>query len=214
MRLRLKGDGDEFPAGETTFASEVTGARRRPDAIVILAFDETKSIVPELAAPGSDMSKTYFADGNTADYSEDFQPGTLEGAQGTIPGADPRQTSRTACRLVRVGPGEALKDFSYAAESYDATILAALAAIKGGDTDGDHPEELRGGLGRHRRREVHHLHRLRRPARRRQGDPLHRSVRHRPDRRRERPVLGVRRHLHLRRRQQQHAHQHGRGRES
>ena len=37
------------------------------------------------------MSKTYFSDGNTADYSEDFPKGTLEGAQGTIPGADPRE---------------------------------------------------------------------------------------------------------------------------
>jgi branched-chain amino acid transport system substrate-binding protein len=31
--------------------------------------------------------------------------------------------------------GKPLKDFSYAAESYDATILAALAAVKGGGTD-------------------------------------------------------------------------------
>ncbi len=38
------------------------------------------------------MSKTYFTDGNTADYSADFEKGTLEGAQGTIPGADPDQT--------------------------------------------------------------------------------------------------------------------------
>ena len=26
---------------------------------------------------GWDMSKTYFSDGNTADYSKDFEPGTL-----------------------------------------------------------------------------------------------------------------------------------------
>ena len=45
--------------------------------------------MPELAAQGWDMSKTYFTDGNTSDYSADFEPGTLEGAQGTMPGADP-----------------------------------------------------------------------------------------------------------------------------
>ena len=87
-----KGDGDEFPAGQTTFSAEVQAVTAaKPDAIVVLAFDETKSIVPELAASGFDMSKTYYSDGNTADYTKDFEPGTLEGAQGTIPGADPDQ---------------------------------------------------------------------------------------------------------------------------
>ena len=91
-----KGDGDEFPAGQTTFSSEVSGAlAANPDAIVILAFDETKQIVPELASQGWDMSKTYFSDGNTADYSKDFEAGTLEGAQGTIPVPTPSRGSRT-----------------------------------------------------------------------------------------------------------------------
>ena len=44
--------------------------------------------------------------------------------------------------------GEDLKDFSYGAESYDATILAALAAAKGGANDSrDGAEELRRRLG-------------------------------------------------------------------
>ena len=85
-----KGDGDEFPAGQTTFSAEVSGVlASKPDAIVVLAFDETKSIVPELKSQGWDMSKVYLTDGNTSDYSKDFAKGTLEGAQGTIPGADP-----------------------------------------------------------------------------------------------------------------------------
>ena len=84
-----KDEGDEFPAGQTTFSTEVGAAlASNPDAIVILAFDETKAIVPELKGQGWDMTKTYYSDGNTADYSKDFAKGTLEGAQGTIPGAD------------------------------------------------------------------------------------------------------------------------------
>ena len=132
-----KGDGDEFPAGQTTFSSEVSGAlAANPDAIVILAFDETKQIVPELASQGWDMSKTYFSDGNTADYSKDFEAGTLEGAQGTIPGADPEQGFKDRLSgWSESAQGEALKDYAYGAESYDATILAALAAVKGGGTD-------------------------------------------------------------------------------
>jgi branched-chain amino acid transport system substrate-binding protein len=132
-----KGDGDEFPAGQTTFSAEVQAVTAaKPDAIVVLAFDETKSIVPELAASGFDMSKTYYSDGNTADYTKDFEPGTLEGAQGTIPGADPDQGFKD--RLVswfKETQGDDLKDFAYGAESYDATILAALAAAKGGAND-------------------------------------------------------------------------------
>ena len=82
------------------------------------------------------MSKTYFSDGNTADYSKDFQKGTLEGAQGTIPGADPDQTFKDRLSgWAEVGEGKPLTDYAYGAESYDATILAALAAVKGGATD-------------------------------------------------------------------------------
>lgn len=127
-----KGSGQEFPPGQTTFSSEVTGAlATKPDALVILAFDETKSIIPELVAQGWDMSKTYLSDGNTSDYAKDFQAGTLNGAQGTIPGANPVGVFRE--RLVtwyKEAEGAELKDFAYASESYDATVLAALAALK------------------------------------------------------------------------------------
>ncbi|GAA2117650.1 ABC transporter substrate-binding protein [Nocardioides bigeumensis] len=131
-----KGDSNEFPAGQTTFSSEVTAAlASNPDAIVVIAFDETKAIVPELAAQGWDMSKTYYTDGNLNDYSEDFEPGTLEGAQGTLPGADPDQAFKDRVSgWSEFAEGEPLTGYSYAAESYDAVILAALAAIKGGDT--------------------------------------------------------------------------------
>jgi neutral amino acid transport system substrate-binding protein len=132
-----QGDGNEFPAGQTTFSTEIGAAlASNPDAIVILAFDETKAIVPELKGQGWDMTKTYYSDGNTADYSKDFPKGTLEGAQGTIPGADASQEFKDRTSgWYESAEGSALSDFAYAAESYDATILAALAAIKGGATD-------------------------------------------------------------------------------
>jgi neutral amino acid transport system substrate-binding protein len=134
-----KGDGDEFPPGQTTFSSEVSAVlASKPDAIVVLAFDETKSIIPELKSQGWDMAKTYLTDGNTADYSEDFAKGTMTGAQGTIPGADPDAAFKDRLSgWAEVGEGKPLSDFSYGAESYDATILAALAAVKGGATDSE-----------------------------------------------------------------------------
>ncbi len=132
-----QGQGDEFPAGQTTFSAEVQAVTAaKPDAIVIIAFDETKSIVPELAASGWDMSKTYFVDGNLSDYGADFEPGTLEGAQGTLPGQDPDQGFKDMLvGWYKSAQGEDVKDFSYGAESYDATILSALAAVKGGSND-------------------------------------------------------------------------------
>jgi neutral amino acid transport system substrate-binding protein len=132
-----KGKGQEFPPGQTTFSSEVTAAlASKPDAIVIIAFDETKAIVPELVSQGWDMTKTYYTDGNMADYSKVFDKGTLKGAQGTIPGANAADSfKKQASDWYKATNGSALSDYTYAAESYDATILAALAAAKGGATD-------------------------------------------------------------------------------
>ncbi len=132
-----KGDGNEFPAGQTTFSSDVSAAlKSNPDAIVILAFDETKAIVPELAAQGWDMAKTYYSDGNTADYSKDFEKGTLEGAKGTVPGADAAQDFKDRLNgWSQSAQNTKLTTFTYGAESYDATVLAALAALKGGAND-------------------------------------------------------------------------------
>ncbi|WP_267424585.1 MULTISPECIES: ABC transporter substrate-binding protein [unclassified Curtobacterium] len=132
-----KGKGQEFPPGQTTFSSEVTAAlATKPDAIVVLAFDETKSIIPELKSQNADMAKIYMSDGNTADYSKDFDPGTLEGAQGTIPGASPKDDlKQRLAEYYKKSSGKDLADYSYAAESYDATTLAALAAVKGKGTD-------------------------------------------------------------------------------
>lgn len=132
-----KGAGQEFPPAQTSFSAEVTGAlAANPDAIVVLAFDETKAIIPELQAQQWDMANIYMSDGNTSSYGDEFDPGTLEGAKGTIPGADASDDFKG--RLTdwyQAAEGQDLSDFSYAAESYDAVILAALAAAKGGATD-------------------------------------------------------------------------------
>jgi branched-chain amino acid transport system substrate-binding protein len=126
-------EGQEFDPAASSFATDVTALMATsPDAVVVLAFEQTKQIIPELVAAGVDPATIYMVDGNTADYSADFDPGTLEGAQGTIPGAFPSDDFQA--RLKEVDP--ALTDYAYGPESYDATILAALAAVKGGATDG------------------------------------------------------------------------------
>ncbi len=128
--------GQEFDPKASSFDSDITALlATNPDAVVVLAFEQTKQIIPGLVAGGVDPKNIYLVDGNTADYSADFQPGTLEGAQGTIPpGAFPSDDFQA--RLKEVDPN--LKDFAYGPpESYDATILVALAAEKGKATDGE-----------------------------------------------------------------------------
>ncbi len=79
----------------------------------------------ESSAPESTGTQLYFVDGNTANYDKDFEPGTLEGVKATYPGSELNDDFKS--RLLTVD--KSLKDFTYGAESYDATIAAALAAV-------------------------------------------------------------------------------------
>ena len=117
--------------------AEVAGSGA--DAIVLVAFEETTSIIPQLvqAGVGPQDLPTYFVDGNTASYAADastpLPDGILEGTKGTIPGAETAADFKD--RLLEVNPD--LTDYSYSAESYDATIVSALAAIEAGSDAGE-----------------------------------------------------------------------------
>ena len=80
----------------------------------------------------SEGAQLYFVDGNTADYSADFDAGTLEGVRATYPGAELGDDFRK--RMLEVDPN--LKDFTYGPESYDATIVVALAAVAADNDSG------------------------------------------------------------------------------
>lgn len=126
--------GDEFQTDAANFESIVQDVlATNPDGILVIAFDQTKAIIPALVGAGFPSDKLYLTDGNTADYSADFEAGTMTGAKGTIPGANPSDDFKALLDEVH---GEALDSYAYGAESYDAAILVALAAVKGGDTDG------------------------------------------------------------------------------
>ncbi len=105
-----------------------------PEALVLIGFEETKKIIPELISQGigPDQVKLYLVDGNLADYSADFKQGTLQGTKGTLPGA--KTGADFQQQLLKLN--SKLKDFSYAPESYDATVLTALAAQAAGNDSG------------------------------------------------------------------------------
>ena len=106
-----------------------------PDAVILIGFDETKTIIPQAASRnfGPQDVPYFFVDGNLANYSEDFDEGTLAGTKGTLPGAESTDEFRERLQEA-YGP---LTEFAYSGESYDATILLALAAIAAGDDSGE-----------------------------------------------------------------------------
>jgi len=125
-----------YNADATQFTAEVNEVKAsNPDAIVLIAFNETTKIIPRLIAAGVGPQDvpTYFVDGNCADYSADFDPGTLTDVKCTFPGAE--LTNDFKNRLLGVNPD--LKDFTYGPESYDATILSALAATAANSDNGE-----------------------------------------------------------------------------
>lgn len=141
-----KGDGNEFPTEQTSFASEITAVKDSgAEAIVVVTYDQLKQIVPEAVNQGLDISTFYLVDGNTNGYGPtddnpegDFPEGTLEGAQGSIPGAQANDDFAAQLREIYTAEyGGELSSFTYAPEAYDLVMLVALAAEKAGATDAD-----------------------------------------------------------------------------
>ncbi|WP_111720633.1 ABC transporter substrate-binding protein [Homoserinimonas sp. OAct 916] len=122
-----------FNEGDTTFDAQIsTVMAAKPDAIAVITFEQAKVIIPALVAAGAPNDSMYLVDGNLADFSADFEPGTLEGSKGTQPG--PALSADFHDKLMAIDP--TLKNFNYAAESYDAVVLLALAALAAQDTSG------------------------------------------------------------------------------
>ncbi|HUR08126.1 MAG TPA: ABC transporter substrate-binding protein [Nonomuraea sp.] len=106
-----------------------------PKAVVLIGFEEGAKVIAELVKQGltSDKVKWYMVDGNMSNSNYVRMPkGTLNGVKGTIPGAAAPEDFRK--RLLAVDPK--LTNYTYAAESYDAAILIALAAEAAKDDSG------------------------------------------------------------------------------
>jgi len=143
-----------FNTGDTTFDAQISSVlAQNPDAIQLVSEDEASTIIPALKDAGFDMSKLYLADGNTVQYGDKFAPGTLTGAKGILPG--PVVTEDFQQRLkdlwADVNNGAELTNFGFAAESYDAVVLIALAALSADSTEADaiasKLKEVSGGSG-------------------------------------------------------------------
>ena len=144
---------ESYNAGDTTFDAQISSVlAQNPDAIAMITFEEIKTILPAVDAAGFDTGNLYFVDGNIADYSDDFDPGMLEGSKGTQPGPDLGDDFRNQLNEVWTEAGnDELENWNYAAESYDAVVLAALAALAANSVDGPDMatkmQEVSGGSG-------------------------------------------------------------------
>jgi branched-chain amino acid transport system substrate-binding protein len=125
-----------YNADAENFTAEVNKvAASKPDAIVLVAFEETTKIIPQFVSKGIGPKdvQLYFVDGNMADYSKTLKQVDLTGVKGTFPApAEPDPGFND--KLKSVNPK--LTDFTYGPQSYDAVMLIALAAEAAKDDDG------------------------------------------------------------------------------
>lgn len=120
-----------FKAGEAQKAA-ATAAGASPDAVVLIARGGAQGAIAELHNAGLSGKQLILADGAFRQYGSDLASRALDGARGIVPGVFP--SAHLQGELVAVDKN--LKDMTFAAETYDAVNLAALAAAAADDDAG------------------------------------------------------------------------------
>ncbi|MBG0740401.1 ABC transporter substrate-binding protein [Paeniglutamicibacter antarcticus] len=123
-------DAQANPGAEGDAVREVQNARF--DAVIVVARGGGQLLLAKLANAGIPGSKLVLSDGATGDYGTGLASAALKGAKGVLPGIFP--TADFQKQLLAHTPG--LKDMTFAAETYDAVMLAALAATAADDDAG------------------------------------------------------------------------------
>jgi ABC-type branched-subunit amino acid transport system substrate-binding protein len=121
----------------------------KPDAVILIGFDESAKIIQALAAQkvGPQDISLYLVDGNVGNaLGAKLPAGLLKGVEGSQPGAE--ATGDFKGNLLKVDPS--LIDYNYSGESYDAVITSAIAAEVAKSDAGDKialalPDVTKGG---------------------------------------------------------------------
>lgn len=107
-----------------------------PDAVILATGTplaaQNQAVIAALADRGIEGERLWLTAQNLADYSATVEAGLLEGANGVLEGA--AVSEELATRLRQSDP--ALISFRFAPETYDAVVLAALAAVLADDDGG------------------------------------------------------------------------------
>jgi len=111
-------------------------AEQEPSDVVLATrgdqLEQTAALAQALIAEGLDAERLWFTNENLADYGPLVAGGALEGAHGIQIGAQPDDAF--VQRLQQADP--AVLGTALALETYDAVVLAALAAILAADDGG------------------------------------------------------------------------------
>jgi branched-chain amino acid transport system substrate-binding protein len=122
------------------YDAEVTDiAAAEPDAIIVIGFDESARILTSMieAGVGPADIPVYGTDGNMGNaLGEQFaDAGGAEGALACLRGTTPLTELSTEFTDRLLAVNDTLIDFNYAAESYDAVVITALAANEVGSSE-------------------------------------------------------------------------------
>lgn len=121
----------EFTPGQAQQAAAAAKAAG-PDAVILVARTGAQGAIAELNNKGLAGNKLVLSDGAINQYGSALGSKALDGARGILPGVFP--SAHFQGELVAVDPG--LKDMTFAAETYDAVNLAAIAAAAAQDDAG------------------------------------------------------------------------------
>lgn len=102
------------------------------DAVVVVARDQVRTVLTRLEEADTAPSTIFLGSGATAAYGDAFATGALDGMHGLLAGSLP--DNQFQHRLLELAPE--LEHLTFAAEAYDAVILAALAAADASDDAG------------------------------------------------------------------------------
>jgi branched-chain amino acid transport system substrate-binding protein len=120
-----------FAPGQAQQAAAAAKAAA-PDAVVLVSRAGAQGAIAELNNAGLAGKKLVLSDGAVNQYGSGLGSSALDGARGILPGTF--ASAHFQGELVSVDPG--LKDMTFAAETYDAVNLAAIAAAAAQDDAG------------------------------------------------------------------------------
>jgi branched-chain amino acid transport system substrate-binding protein len=123
-----------FDSATTDYAPMIQAIVDAAPAAVVLASPgqvqgQAQAIIQLLHNAGFGGAKLWLTTQNAADYSQALPAGLLNGVNGIIEGYEPDDAFKNRLKEA----DGSLTIFRYATESYDATIMAALAAVVAGD---------------------------------------------------------------------------------
>ncbi len=146
---QVEGTAEFDPTGGGIDVQVAAVVAEAPDAIAVVSSAQSRAILPLLTAAGYTGENLYFIGMPIGELAAENAGGAVTGTTATLPGLDLSTLTDFTDRVLEFDP--AVQDFTYAAETYDAVILLALAALAAQDTSGraiaDYLQEVSGGSG-------------------------------------------------------------------